>query len=296
MTDSCDTGATRITLKVHGPAFPLRVWYDFYQEMSIDIVPAIRLNDRLFVSKRHPHATDSPLDLYNNMWRESFSKQEKYIIKTMDRKKECRKKCLKILKTIQIVNPSEQLRFLSSYHLKTCMLHLNNECVEPWDEEYIGDRFRDLLLVLNTFLERGVMESFFDPGIDLFAGLSEDGIQSTGGWLNKIVSSDDQIIEQLLHRVKQSESESLGSPEWRGMIDLNMNTYDDVFYDDLESESNSSVEALCSEDYNPAYYAPNEKVDIEAQRPLIHKGRPTEQVVEMKKPTKQRSCACCLIS
>ncbi|XP_033110280.1 mitochondrial dynamics protein MID51-like [Anneissia japonica] len=156
-----------VTLRENGPALTLQVRYDNSCEMSIDIVPSISMRGKLFVAKRHPESdlyqcrTDD--NKYNNLWRVSFSKEEKLIIKEMDENDECLQ-ALKILKTIRVrKGKSSPLNKLSSYHLKTCMLHLNaDRSIESRHQDKLDNCFKDLLRKLIEFLEDEKMPSFHD--------------------------------------------------------------------------------------------------------------------------------------
>ncbi|XP_033098602.1 mitochondrial dynamics protein MID51-like [Anneissia japonica] len=193
----------RVTLRESGPALTLEVLYDGSQRMSIDVVPSINIGNKLVVAKRHPdsdqYQSRTDHNMLNNLWRVSFSENEKAIIREMDGMYECRRTCLKILKTIQLRKGSSQLGMLSSYHLKTCMLHLNaDRSIGSWHQDNLDDCFKDLLMILIQFLNDGKMSSFFDPNIDLFSTNNTIQLQNIRGWLERIIKSDDKIINEML--------------------------------------------------------------------------------------------------
>ncbi|XP_033116347.1 mitochondrial dynamics protein MID51-like [Anneissia japonica] len=193
----------RVTLRESGPALTLEVLYDGSRRMSIDVVPSIKIGNKLVVAKRHPdsdqYQSRTDHNMLNNLWRVSFSENEKVIIREMDGNNECRRTCLKILKTIQLRKGSSQLGMLSSYHLKTCMLHLNaDKNIGSWHQDNLDDRFKDLLMKLIQFLREEEMLSFFDCNIDLFSTYNTIQLQNIRDWLERKVRSDDKIIHEML--------------------------------------------------------------------------------------------------
>ncbi|XP_033108695.1 cyclic GMP-AMP synthase-like [Anneissia japonica] len=193
-----------INLRPTGPAITLHVVYDYSKELSIDIdiVPCLQLNGRSFVAKSPSNSLrDTTSNVYDRMWRESFSKQEKAIITQMDGMNECRRDCLKILKTIQKRRGISQIGMLSSYHLKTCLLHLNHD--QPnltWNQEDLADRFKDLLNTLMKFLKNGSMPNFFCSSVNLFDRYDPDSLKNILAWLRKATHDDKSIIDHLLQR------------------------------------------------------------------------------------------------
>ncbi|XP_033108718.1 cyclic GMP-AMP synthase-like [Anneissia japonica] len=197
-----------INLRPTGPAITLHVVYDHGKELSIDIVPCLQLNGRSFVAKSPPNSLrNTKSNVYDRMWRESFSEQEKAIITQIDGMNECRRDCLKILKTIQKKRGVSQLGMLSSYHLKTCLLHLNNDRPHlRWHQNDLADRFKDLVNKLMEFLENRNMPSFFCRSVNLFDRYDTDSLKNILGWLRRAIRSDESIINQLLHESYRSES------------------------------------------------------------------------------------------
>ncbi|XP_033120701.1 cyclic GMP-AMP synthase-like [Anneissia japonica] len=188
-----------------GPALTLGVCYDDdKQKMKIDIVPSIRIDDNLFVAKKHPDADyKSPENMHNYLWRESYSEKEKKIIKKMDKEDECRRTCLKILKTIREKKEKKASLLeeaLDSYHLKTCMLHLNDDkTIGPWDKDKLKYRFKDLLRKLLEFLEKKTMPNYHCSGVNLLSTIKNSQRIGIINWLTSILDSDDEhIINEML--------------------------------------------------------------------------------------------------
>ncbi|XP_033119756.1 uncharacterized protein LOC117119056 [Anneissia japonica] len=215
------------TLRENGPALTLEVCYDDSGHMSIDIVPSIKIRGRMFVAKRHPNADEYQTlrrvdNMYNHIWRESFSEMEKSIIRQMDGMNECRRTCLKILKTIRKKKGKSQLGKLWSYHLKTCLLHLNDDRrIGPWHQDNLDDRFKDLLRKLIKFLSTKKMPSFFDDSVDLFRDFSPIQLQNIEGWLNRIIRSDEKIIDELLTESNTEASSDYALSQDQGDTDRN---------------------------------------------------------------------------
>ncbi|XP_071949315.1 cyclic GMP-AMP synthase-like [Antedon mediterranea] len=190
-----------INLAGSGPAIKLNVEYDD-KVLSIDIVPGLTLNGRQFVAKSPRHFRDNKE--YDQLWRESFSEKEKDRIKTMDKMNDCRRDCLKILKTIQRKRGSSQLGSLSSYHLKTCMLHLSNRDLS-WKPDKLADRFKDLVKLLIDFLSKHNIPNFYCTSVNLIIDRKKYDTKSLDcivRWLNNATRDDGQIISVLLQERK----------------------------------------------------------------------------------------------
>ncbi|XP_071965973.1 cyclic GMP-AMP synthase-like receptor 3 [Antedon mediterranea] len=187
----------RINLSYSGPAITLDVGYNG-RSMSIDIVPSLNIGGRHFVAKspRHLHTPE-----YDQLWRESFSDREKSIFNNIDRINECRRDTLKILKTVQKKAGLSQLGMLSSYHLKTCMLHLNSDRPDlSWHQESLADRFKDLVQTLMHFLETRNMPNFFRGSVNLLDRYDADSLNNILGWLRRATRDDEHIIRVLLNK------------------------------------------------------------------------------------------------
>ncbi|XP_033108691.1 cyclic GMP-AMP synthase-like isoform X3 [Anneissia japonica] len=184
-----------------GPAITIHVVYDYGKELSIDIVPCLQLNGRRFYAKSPPDSLrNTTSNVYDRMWRESFSNKEMERINRMDGMNECRRDCLKILKTIQKRRGISQIGMLSSYHLKTCLLHLNHDRPRlTWHQDDMADRFKDLVNTLMEFLENRNMPNFFCRSVNLFDRYDTDSLKNILGWLRKATRDDKSIIDHLLH-------------------------------------------------------------------------------------------------
>ncbi|XP_071965974.1 cyclic GMP-AMP synthase-like [Antedon mediterranea] len=193
------TGMT-INLRSSGPAITLK-FND--KKLSIDIVPGLILNGRHFVAKSPRHLRDHKE--YGQLWRESFSKKEKKRIKAMDKMNECRRDCLKILKTIREKRGESQLKLLSSYHLKTCMLHLANRSELSWEPDKLADRFKDLVQTLIDFLRDSNIPHFHCRSMNLIINnikYNKESLDHIVKWLENARRDDEQIISVLLHKKK----------------------------------------------------------------------------------------------
>ncbi|XP_033108685.1 mitochondrial dynamics protein MID51-like [Anneissia japonica] len=196
----------KITSSVSGPALTLNVVYGGNERLSVDIVPCIELGGNEYVAKRHPKAEKQNSrhapgqNIFDQLWRRSYTKKEQIIVREMDWEHECRRTCLKILKTIQKKRGSSQLGMLSSYHLKTCMLHLNDDTsIGSWHQDNLHHRFKDLLWKLIKFLEDRNLPNFYNPSENLFEKYSEESLRNILRWLRGIMRTDQNIIDDLLH-------------------------------------------------------------------------------------------------
>ena len=168
-------GRYRIRVSTPGPSVTLTVIFDSGQELSIDIVPTLSLSMQHVKIVGKPH----PLSLrgngaYDTLWRRSFSIKEGTKLRHMSTDKACHTKCLKILKAIRLGNA--QLRMLSSYHLKTLLLHQMHlySAESDWSHEALEDRFVGMVKALHSCVKDRHLPHFFTPEVNLLAHLQSD--------------------------------------------------------------------------------------------------------------------------
>ncbi|XP_033108720.1 cyclic GMP-AMP synthase-like [Anneissia japonica] len=197
-----------MTLRVSEPALTLDVVYGRNEKLSVDVVPCIELGGRYYVAKRHPKAEKQNSrhtpgqNIFDQLWRRSYTEKEKLIVRGMDWEHECHRACLKILKTIQKKRGSSQLGMLSSYHLKTCMLHLNDDTSSPigsWHQDELHHRFKDLLSTLIKFLEDRKLPNFHNPTENLFEQYTHESLGNILRWLQGNMRSEQKLIDNILH-------------------------------------------------------------------------------------------------
>lgn len=104
-------------------------------------------------------------------WQISFAQVEKAIMENIDSDGGCRKKVLQLAKYFK--GKSEGRWYpLASYHLKTILLHMNDERKQSkdWAQGMLVARFTELIEMVLKHLRSGVLYSYFMPKQNLFEG------------------------------------------------------------------------------------------------------------------------------
>ena len=104
-------------------------------------------------------------------WQISFAQVEKAIMENIDSDGGCRKKVLQLAKYFK-GKSAGRWHPLASYHLKTILLHMNDEMKQSkhWAQGMLVQRFKDLIDRLLKRLRNRVLYSFFMPTQNLFEG------------------------------------------------------------------------------------------------------------------------------
>lgn len=103
-------------------------------------------------------------------WRLSFSLIEKTIIKSL---RINIKSALRLLESdlekMRIINDLS----VTSYHLKTILLHDLDEPDVDWEEIGLADMYERLLVKFQSALKRGVLRRYFLPDVNLMERVSK---------------------------------------------------------------------------------------------------------------------------
>ncbi|XP_071956361.1 cyclic GMP-AMP synthase-like receptor 3 isoform X2 [Antedon mediterranea] len=205
----------QIKVRDKDPAKQLTVKYRDVT-IDIDLVPAVEFQGQYLVAKRHNkadgfHEIPNKKNLFNYLWRRSYSQQEKNLIRSMDK---YHRVCLKILKAVAVSHQyRSQFGKLKSYHLKTCLLHLNERNVKIWDEDDLGVWFKKLVNSLIHFLKEKKLLCFFDENINLFESISDDTLNNLMKWLSYKFTEDTSIV-----RILKNSFQSQGTNESSAVI------------------------------------------------------------------------------
>jgi len=157
----------RIKLKRHGPATQLEVYKHSFEDKDpwyfVDVVPAIEVTNgnthSIYVAKSK---------LGDEMsWRISYSLEEKEKLVDIDRDNGCRKQVLRILKAL--LNREAGLQKLTSYHMKTALLHEVDavDDVDSWRPSKLVPRVIGVLRRLYRMAKQEHFPHYFDPEINL---------------------------------------------------------------------------------------------------------------------------------
>ena len=111
------------------------------------------------------------LNANTEFWQISFAQVEKAIMENIDNDGGCRKKVLQLAKFFKGKSVG-RWHPLASYHLKTILLHMNDEMKRPedWKPSMLVPRFKDLINRLLKRLRTRILYSFFVPTQNLFDG------------------------------------------------------------------------------------------------------------------------------
>ena len=165
----------------HGPAVQIDVKHNGKKFFSIDLAPHFDLTGQgeMYVPK-------APKKYPNYVgWFRSFSLDEKKKLDGIDRHNECRKMVLRCLKVF--VKSRTELACLTSQHLKRALflasdgLDANGQpsnLIRSWKLEDLGQRFMDVLKILEDALEKRFLPHFILPEVNLFENLNDAAMQN----------------------------------------------------------------------------------------------------------------------
>nr|XP_006813319.1 PREDICTED: protein mab-21-like 1-like [Saccoglossus kowalevskii] len=184
----------KLKISAHGPAVQVDLTpprsTGLACDISVDLVPTLRIReDAHYVAKPYKSYAEihTPLPCDSQLlWRQSFSKSERAILKKIDGDGGCRKDCCRILKSIRNEDPT--LRALTSYHLKTALLH---ECdiVKDWDKNKLDQRFLGMLGSLAKYSREKSLPHYFVPELNLMEGYKNSTLDNIHGRLSRLQNS-----------------------------------------------------------------------------------------------------------
>ncbi|KAF1670352.1 Mitochondrial dynamics protein MID49, partial [Pygoscelis papua] len=156
-------------------------------ELSITLFPVVEMEDKVLLAA-------PPEGLVENLWLESFYRAEVSKVKELDAGDSgARQHCLRILNGICKSHPA--LHKLSGSPLTHVVLHLSATSWD-WAEESLADRFQQVLEELVSYLEEGVLPSYFNHKINLFCELSEEEIDEMGFMLYRAISEPELLLKE----------------------------------------------------------------------------------------------------
>lgn len=135
-----------------------------------------------------------PFSQEESLWRLSFMRAEKYLLgpegglpAADSGAQQVRKQVERILKMLRTSDP-DAFRPLSSYHLKTVMLHVCQQDSDPavWVSTRLGERLLEVLRHLIVCLEKATLPHFFVAGCNLLAHYTHQELLATAQRLREI--------------------------------------------------------------------------------------------------------------
>ncbi|XP_067912206.1 mitochondrial dynamics protein MIEF1-like isoform X2 [Heterodontus francisci] len=164
----------------------LKVQHDGEKLLCIDILPMIKMEDTILLSK--PQIRGS----FVNLWQQSFWAAETSRLRSLDSSdlgfRFC---CLKVLKAICRDQPS--LRKLTSSQLINVILHLS-QVEKDWTKEALAERVFQILKELVSYLEEGRLPAYFNNKVNLLSDLSEEEVNEIGYTLYRAMSHSDILF------------------------------------------------------------------------------------------------------
>ena len=187
-------------VRYHGPAVQLDIIkkdVDTHELLlSVDLVPCFQVgpNQNYFVAK--PYEGQRYVSSPGLLWRQSFSLSEKAILQHMDRDSGCRHELLRIMKTI-VNREWSSFGRLESYHLKTAFMHYIKEKPYSWENYSLGKHFHDFLQHLQEALEKGDLQHYWLPGVNLLEDINPVVVRQMAGRIRRILNSETEMNDIL---------------------------------------------------------------------------------------------------
>jgi len=183
-----------IRLYLHGCAIQIKLKMNISTSFDVDIVPGLEYEGELFVCRNHPD------DVEGKSWRKSTSKEEVEKMKHLDDDGGCRKDIIRIFKALKDSTPNGgQLKTLSTYVMKTAILHISDDKSIEWEHENIHKCFHHTLEALITMLKNRKISNYFVPKQNLLTdhNYSEDVMQTIVLYLEKLQNSEERMRRTL---------------------------------------------------------------------------------------------------
>ncbi|XP_078596999.1 cyclic GMP-AMP synthase-like receptor 3 [Branchiostoma floridae x Branchiostoma japonicum] len=173
----------------HGPAVNENIKERNGPSVDVDLVLCIQLGQTYYVAKPYKGYSDEPLDWSRAMlWRQSFSVIETRTLSSIDGANECRRDCLRILKSMFRREPG--LDKFTSFHLKTVLLRMCQERpMDQWQSSKMGDRFLDLLRRIESCLEDRHLPHFYLPELNLLDGIRHETIENMRDRIKRLIDN-----------------------------------------------------------------------------------------------------------
>ncbi|XP_066283913.1 cyclic GMP-AMP synthase-like receptor 3 [Branchiostoma lanceolatum] len=184
-----------LTVSRHGPAVMVNIEERNGLSIDVDLVLCVQLSqERYYVAKPYkPYADEPPpWSLACDpavLWRQSFSVTETRMIARIDGANECRRDCLRILKSIFRMEPG--LDKFTSFHLKTVLLRMCQD-EEQWPSSKMGERFLDLLRRIESCLYDEYLPHFYLPELNLLDGIRHETIENMRRRVRRLINSESE--------------------------------------------------------------------------------------------------------
>lgn len=131
----------------------------------------------------------------SNSWRRSFSREEKELLKRIDKNNECRRKTVQILKAI--FKRDTYLKRLSSFHLKAVLLHAVEQKVALEWHVNSYERVFDMLGFTQQFLEEKFLPNYFIRSMNVLYDFDDDLIANILESIKNLRNNKDHFLQAI---------------------------------------------------------------------------------------------------
>ncbi|CAH1265139.1 MAB21L2 [Branchiostoma lanceolatum] len=184
-----------LTVSRHGPAVMVNIEESNGLSIDVDLVLCVQLSqERYYVAKPYKPYADESLHWSLAcdpavLWRQSFSVTETRMIARIDGANECRRDCLRVLKSIFRREPG--MDKFTSFHLKTVLLRMCQD-EEQWPSSKMGERFLDLLRRIELCLRDEHLPHFYLPELNLLDGIRHETIENMSRRVRRLINSESE--------------------------------------------------------------------------------------------------------
>ncbi|XP_078596997.1 cyclic GMP-AMP synthase-like receptor 3 [Branchiostoma floridae x Branchiostoma japonicum] len=181
-----------LSVSRHGPAVMVNINERYGLYIDVDLVLCIQLDQTYYVAKPYRPYADEPPDWSLRcdpamLWRQSFSVTETRMISRIDGANECRRDCLRVLKSVFRREPG--LDKFTSFHLKTVLLRMCQE-EDQWQSSKMGELFLDLLRRIESCLRDRRLPHFYLPELNLLDGIRRETIENMRFRIKRLINSE----------------------------------------------------------------------------------------------------------
>ena len=132
----------------------------------------------------------------SSSWRRSFSREEKELLKRIDKNNECRRKTVQIVKAI--FKRDKYLKRLTSFHLKAVLLHaVEQEIILEWHVNSY-ERVFDVLGFIQQFLEEKFLPNFFIRSMNVLCDFDDDLIANILESIKNLRNDKQHFLEAIV--------------------------------------------------------------------------------------------------
>lgn len=173
------------------------------KKFRINLIPATRVeNEDMYLITRPYSYDQNPIS--DKAWRMSFIGREKNIMEKMDQAdRGMRRKAFKVLKALVKVEPT--LQGLTSYHVKTTLLHTFDSTVDRtprWQRSSLETCFLNLLQEMHYHISMGNMPHFFVRSYNLLGNIPRRTLATVRTRVEYLLANHNELVRILRKRAQ----------------------------------------------------------------------------------------------